>query len=77
MLIGYSMNKENVIVALLVVMVVIVAIQTVQLLGIQATGKVTATNTANQGFSSYDEMMQAHHGDSSSSSAGGGMVGGC
>ena len=72
------MGKQNVIVALLVVMVLLVAVQTIQLMGIgnaSVTGQVTSQSSANGGFSSNAEMMEAHHG--SSAATGNGMVGGC
>lgn len=66
------------IIILLVVVIMIAAFQTLQLVSLSAPATGAATAKATQGFSSNEEMMQAHHGGSSSgSSAGSGMVGGC
>ncbi len=70
-----NLEKENMIIVLLVVVIMIAAFQTFQLISLKsapATGAATASS--NQGFSSYEDMMEAHHGGGS---AGTGMVGGC
>ena len=85
------MEQLTILTALVAIVIVIVAIQTVQLVGLSqkspSTGLVIAgqsqvAQAPNQGFSSYEEMMSAHHGGSSGSSGSslGGLpqqVGGC
>ncbi len=74
------MKNENIIVALLIILAIAVIFQMTQLIGLYskntgATGQVTA---GQEQFSSYEEMMEAHHGKGSTS--GGNLpqqVGGC
>ena len=80
------MENNTLIAVVLVVLIAIVLIQTIQLIGIAGklavTGAVTTqvqSQGSYDGFSSYEEMMEAHHGSASGGSVTGlpQQVGGC
>ena len=62
------MENNTVLVAVIIALLIVVIFQSVQLVTInrQVKGMV---GQGNQGFSSYEEMMQAHHGGGSTGSA--------
>lgn len=74
------MKGEHILTVVLVALVFVVALQTVQLIGLKnniAGNVLASTGSAGE---TYEQMMERMHGSSSSapaSSAGSGMVGGC
>lgn len=60
------MDKQTLLVALLGIVLLVSLFQTLQISSLSGKAKTSITGAAtagpNQGYSSYDEMMAAHHG---------------
>ena len=74
------MKRSDVILVVVVLLVLITALQTIQIysmsseanraITIMGTGNMMADSAAGSGFASQEEMMQAHHGSGAASGVG-------